>query len=144
MGDPQILNRDRLPITYQIESTQEIKNPFFERYGRFDDSYEEFVDVCLNNLTFATFNLMKWKGRPLELAPFQSVILQTLWDKTFPILLMTRGGGKSFMLAVYALLRATLVQGSKVVIVAASFRQSKVVFDYILKIWEGSRAAQAV
>lgn len=143
MGDPLILQKEKLPISYEISDLDVIKNPFFERFGRFEDPYEEFVDVCLNNLTFAVFNLMKWKGKPLELAPFQSVILQTLWDKTFPILLMTRGGGKSFMLAVYALLRAILVQGSKIVIVAASFRQSKVVFDYILKIYESSPLIQA-
>lgn len=143
MGDPLILQKEKLPISYEISDLDVIKNPFFERFGRFEDPYEEFVDVCLNNLTFAVFNLMRWKGKPLELAPFQSVILQTLWDKTFPILLMTRGGGKSFMLAVYALLRAILVQGSKIVIVAASFRQSKVVFDYILKIYESSPLIQA-
>lgn len=86
---------------------------------------------------------MKWKGGPLTLAPFQSVILQTLWDKTFPILLMTRGGGKTFLLAVYALLRAILVPGSKIVIVAASFRQSKLVFDYIEQIHNYSPIVQA-
>lgn len=143
MGDPQILNKDRLPINYQITDLDIIRNPFFERFGKFDDPFMEFVDICMNNLTFAVYNLMKWKGKPMELAPFQSVILDTLWHKTFPILLMTRGGGKSFMLAVYALLRAILVQGSKVVIVAASFRQSKVVFDYILKIHDGSPLIQA-
>lgn len=143
MGDPQILNKDRLPISYQITEQDKITNPFYERFGKFDDPFMEFVDICYNNLTFAVYNLMKWKGKPMELAPFQSVILQTLWDKTFPILLMTRGGGKSFMLAVYCLLRAILVQGSKIVIVAASFRQSKVVFDYILRIHDGSPLVQA-
>lgn len=85
----------RLPIIYEIPDTAKITLPFFERRGQnFEDSFEEFADVCLNNLTFAAYNLLRWKGKPLKLAPFQSCILETLWGKTFPILLMTRGGGK--------------------------------------------------
>jgi len=143
MGDPEILQKPRLPISYNLEEDIRIRNPFHERFGKFKDPYYEFVDICLNNLTFAVHNLLKWKGKPLKLAPFQSVILDTLWHKTFPILLMTRGGGKTFLLAVYALLRAMMVPGSKIVIVAASFRQSKLVFDYIEQIYDSSPIAQA-
>lgn len=143
MGDPIILNKPRLPVFYDMLGDERIINPFFERYGRFEDPYEEFLDICYSNLPFAVHNLFKWKGKPMELAPFQGVILDTLWNKTFPILLMTRGGGKTFMLAVYSLLRAILFQGSKIVIVAASFRQSKLVFDYIEQIHDYSPLVQA-
>jgi hypothetical protein len=44
--------------------------------------------------------------------------------------------GKSFMLALYAMLRALFHQGSKIVIVGAAFRQAKVVFDYCEELWE--------
>lgn len=141
-NEPDFLNKPRLPISYDSYELGELVNPFFERFGKFDNGNDEFVDVCLNNLTFAVHSLMKWKGKPLRLAPFQSVILQTLWDKTFPVLLMTRGGGKTFMLAVYCLLRAVLVPGSKIVIVAASFRQSKLVFDYVEQIHDYSPVIQ--
>jgi len=143
MSEKSILDRPRLPVIYDLFEESKVRNPFHERFGKFDDGYEEFIDICYNNLTFAVFNIMKWKDGPLTLAPFQSVILQVLWDKTFPILLMTRGGGKTFMLAVYSLLRAILVPGSKVVIVAASFRQSKLVFDYIEQIYNYSPIVQA-
>jgi hypothetical protein len=142
VGDPAILNKDRLPIRYELPTDTEIINPFSDRFGLFDNIEEELIDVFDNNLTFAVYNLMKWKGKPLTLAPFQSVVLQTLWDKTFPILLCTRGAGKSYLLAVYSLLKAILVQGSRIVIVAASFRQSKIVFDYIIKIHDESPIIQ--
>jgi len=143
MSEESILDKPRLPVIYELAKETKLRNPFHERFGKFESPYDEFVDICYENLTFAVFSIMKWKDGPLELAPFQSVILRTLWDKTFPILLMTRGGGKTFMLAVYSLLRAIMVPGSKVVIVAASFRQSKLVFDYIEQIYNYSPVVQA-
>lgn len=128
----------RLPILYDIPKDVEIVNAFHERAGRFENPYFEFIDVCLDNLTFAAWSLLRWQGKPLRLAPFQGVILDTLWTKTFPVLLASRGAGKTFMLAVYAVLRAMLTPGSKVVIVASSFRQSKLVFEYIEKIFDYS------
>ncbi len=143
MVDRVILNKPRLPIAYELARDIKIRNPFHERYGKFEDPYDEFIDICYDNLPFAVYNIMNWKRGPLSLAPFQSVILETLWNKTFPILLMTRGGSKTFMLAIYCLLRAIMVPGSKIVIVAASFRQSKLVFDYVQQIHDYSPIVQA-
>ena len=143
MPEKFTLDKPRLPVIYDLAANTKLTNPFHERFGKFDSPYDEFIDICYQNLTFAVFNIMKWEDGPLELAPFQSVILRTLWDKTFPILLMTRGGGKTFMLAVYSLLRAIMVPSSKIVIVAASFRQSKLVFDYIERIYNYSPIVQA-
>jgi len=128
----------RLPIMYDIPKDVNIINAFHERAGKFEDPYDEFVDVCLDNLTWAAYHLLMWQGKPLFLAPFQGVMLQMLWDKTFPILLASRGGSKSFMLAVYAALRAMLTPGSKIIIVASSFRQSKIVFEYIEQLYNYS------
>jgi hypothetical protein len=131
-------NSLRLPIEYDIPRSAIIQNAFYQRLGRFDNPYDEFVDICLENLTWAAYHLLQWRGKPLRLAPFQSVILETLWNKTFPILLGSRGASKTFMLAVYAAMRAMLTPGSKVVIVSAGFRQSKLVFDYIEQLYNGS------
>ncbi|TFH23051.1 hypothetical protein E4G67_03610 [Candidatus Bathyarchaeota archaeon] len=128
----------RLPIVYDIPKDYNIINAFHERHGKFDNPYHEFVDICLNNLSFAAHYLLRWQDKPLRLAPFQSVILDMLWHKTFPILLASRGAGKTFMLGVYGALRAMLTPGSKVVIVAASFRQSKLVFEYIERLYDYS------
>lgn len=73
-------------------------------------------------------------GDPLELEPFQSVMLKVLWEKKFPMVLASRGAGKTFMIAIYALLRTLLTPGAKVVIVGGGFRQSKLVFNYIEEI----------
>ena len=74
----------------------------------------------------------------IELLPFQCVILQELWNRPFPMLVASRGAGKSWILALYAVLRATLTPGAKVVIVGAAFRQSKVIFEYIDTLWKNS------
>jgi hypothetical protein len=100
MGEQKL---HRLPIVYDIPRDTQIINAFHERHGKFDNPYHEFADICLNNLTFAAWHLLMWQGKPLRLAPFQSVILDMLWNKTFPILLASRGAGKTFMLGVYAL-----------------------------------------
>jgi hypothetical protein len=71
----------------------------------------------------------------IDIFPFQHVILKTLWTKTFPMLVATRGGGKSFILALYAMLRLVLNQGCKVAIVGAAFRQAKVIFEYMEGLW---------
>ncbi|MCI0557953.1 MAG: terminase family protein, partial [Nitrososphaera sp.] len=83
-----------------------------------------------------TFN--NQQGKPLRLESFQQIMLELLWYKKFPMVLATRGAGKTFILALYALLRALLVPGSKIVIVGAGFRQAKLVFKYIEQLYESS------
>jgi uncharacterized protein YfeS len=91
-----------------------------------------FVEKCFNNQ----------QGKPLELMPFQQVMLDMLWHKKFPMILAARGAGKTFMLALYALLKALLVPGSKIVICGAGFRQAKLVFKYIEQLYEASPLIQ--
>ena len=87
-----------------------------------------------------TFN--NQQGKPLKLQPFQMVMLNMLWHKKFPLVLATRGAGKTFMLAVYSVLRAMLVPGSKIVICGAGFRQAKLVFKYIEQLYNSSPLIQ--
>jgi hypothetical protein len=74
----------------------------------------------------------------IELAPFQMVILKELWYRKYPMLIAARGGSKSFMLAIYAMLKSLLHQGSKVIVVGAAFRQAKVIFEYCEHIWQNA------
>jgi hypothetical protein len=74
----------------------------------------------------------------LTLLPFQLTILDMLWKKRFPYMVMTRGGGKTFILAVYSCLLALLVPGSKIVLVGANFRQSQLIFEYIEQIYNSA------
>ena len=86
-------------------------------------------DICLTKFVEMTFR--NQFGDPLRLLPFQSVMLHMMWHKKFPMVLACRGAGKTFMLAVYCLLKCLLVPGTKVVIVSGGFRQAKFTFQYI-------------
>jgi len=90
-----------------------------------------FLMECFNNPIFACRWLLG-----VDLLPFQAAILYTMWNHRFVYLLASRGSGKSFSYAIYALLRCLLVPNCRVVIVSGSFRQSRFVFDYIRQIYE--------
>jgi len=74
----------------------------------------------------------------IDLLPSQSLFLHEMWNRKFPMLIASRGFGKSFSLSLYAMLRALLIPDRKVVIVGAAFRQSKVLFEYMETIWNNA------
>ena len=74
----------------------------------------------------------------IDLLPTQALMLREMWSRKFPMLIASRGFGKSFILSVYAILRALLMPGRKIVIVGAAFRQSKVLFEYMDTVWRNS------
>lgn len=80
----------------------------------------------------------------LKLHPFQILALQMIWKHPFLIFIATRGGGKSFLLAVYALLRAIFTPGSKIIFTGSSFRQSKIIFNNCEAIWKNSPILQDI
>lgn len=73
-----------------------------------------------------------------QLLPSQALIINELWNRKFPLLIASRGFGKSFQLALYSILRALILPKRKIVVVGAAFRQSKVVFEYMETIWRNS------
>lgn len=86
-----------------------------------------FFDIC-SNPDYFSFTCRHILG--LNLPPIQAAVIKQLWDYPFPMLIGNRGFGKSFLLGLYCILRATFLQGRKVVIVGAGFRQAKHVFNY--------------
>jgi hypothetical protein len=74
----------------------------------------------------------------IQLLPSQSLIINELWVRKFPMLVGSRGLGKSFQLALYSILRGMLLPRRKIVIVGAAFRQSKVLFEYMETIWRNA------
>lgn len=84
-------------------------------------------------LSFLTHEILN-----IQLLPSQALFLQELWQRKFPMLIASRGFGKSFMLSLYAILRALILPKRKVVVVGAAFRQSKVLFEYMETIWRNS------
>lgn len=73
-----------------------------------------------------------------DILPYQNVVLRELWRRPFPLLLGSRGAAKTFMLAVYCVLRALINQGCNIAITGAAFRQAKIVFEYIEQLWSSA------
>lgn len=80
----------------------------------------------------------------IELHPIQIGILQEFWYRPFPMFIASRGFGKSFILALYAVLKAVFNPGTKIVIVGAAFRQSKVIFEYMETLWRNSPILRSI
>ncbi len=80
----------------------------------------------------------------ITLLPIQVAILQELWYRTFPMLLGSRGLGKTFLLALYAVLRCILFPGTKIIVAGAGFRQSKLISEYMETIWYNAPIVQNI
>lgn len=74
----------------------------------------------------------------IEISPMQALLLYDMWNRKFPMLIGSRGLGKSFILALYCMLRAFLLPNRKLAVVGAAFRQSKVLFEYAETIWRNA------
>ena len=80
----------------------------------------------------------------IELLPIQIVVLREFWARPFPMFVASRGFGKSWLMAVYGLLKCALVPETKVVIVGAAFRQSKIIFEYMEGIWRNAPILRSI
>lgn len=81
--------------------------------------------------------------RPLTFWWGQRSVLRSMFTCSFLMCVAGRGLGKSFMLAIYAILKALLFPRHRVGIISASFRQSKFVFSEIKRIYQYSPLLQA-
>jgi hypothetical protein len=80
----------------------------------------------------------------IELHPIQTAILQEFWIRPFPMYIASRGWGKSFLLALYCVIKCTFNPGTKIVVVGAAFRQSKIIFEYMETIWRNSPILRSI
>jgi hypothetical protein len=80
----------------------------------------------------------------IELHPMQVAILQEFWIRAFPMYIASRGWGKSFLLALYCVIRCAFFPGTKIVVVGAAFRQSKIIFEYMETIWRNSPILRSI
>jgi len=120
------------------EDIKNIKNPLLDdsKSKELKDNFHLNVLQIMRNPRYIHWTVKQVLN--IDLLPEQVVILQELWGKAFPMYIASRGFGKSFLLAVYAMLRCLLIPGSKIVIVGAAFRQSKVIFEYMDTIWKNA------
>jgi len=80
----------------------------------------------------------------IELHPMQIAILQEFWIRPFPMYIASRGWGKSWLLALYSILKCTFYPGTKIIIVGAAFRQSKIIFEYMETLWRNSPILRSI
>jgi hypothetical protein len=80
----------------------------------------------------------------IELHPIQIAILQEFWIRPFPMFIASRGFGKSFLMALYCVLKCVFIPGTKIVVVGAAFRQSKIIFEYMETIWKNSAILRSI
>jgi hypothetical protein len=131
------LSSGKLDTAASLVDEQALANhPFAHRSREDIENPHMHLLRVMRNPDFFPFTCKYLFG--IELLPFQHVILTELWRRQFPMLLASRGAGKSFTLALYIMLRLVFFQGAKVVIVASAFRQAKVVFEYMENIWANS------
>jgi hypothetical protein len=74
----------------------------------------------------------------VDLAPVQRIILRDMWFKNFVITVAGRGAGKTFLLGLNAVLHALLYPGYRVGLIGPSFRQSKMIFLEVERLYQKS------
>lgn len=102
-------------------------------YDEFPERYISWVLTQPDYFSFICSEILN-----VHIIPTQALMLKELWHRRFPMLIASRGFGKSFMLAVYSLLRILLMPKRKVVVAGAAFRQSKVIFEYMEAIYHNA------
>jgi len=128
LGDLSLLNIPKNPMINRSE--KDIENPDLHLLRLLKDP--KYVGSTCQLL----FNI--------ELHPIQILILQEFWNRPFPMYIASRGWGKSFLLALYSILRCTFYPGTKIVIVGAAFRQSKIIFEYMETMWRNSPILRSI
>jgi intein/homing endonuclease len=101
-----------------------------------DDDFEKKLAWLLTQPDFFSFTCKHIFN--VELLPFQDVLLKELWNRKYPMYVATRGAGKTWLLSLYALLRALIIPNRKIIIAGASFRQSKFLHEYMENIWRNA------
>ena len=116
-------------------------NPFEKIPAVAGDKFAEYVTYIMSQPEYFYFIIKYIFG--METFPQQALILKELYTHKFPLLIGTRGLGKSVSLALYMLIRMILIPGTRCIITSAGFRQAKVVFDYMERIWDKAPILQS-
>lgn len=88
----------------------------------------DLVSFYRKNPCIAAEDILVRDGEPLYLMKAQKVVLEDWWRCKFAITTASRGYGKTFMSAVFLALKAILYPGTRIGILAPSFRQAKLIF----------------
>lgn len=101
-----------------------------------DEAKYHLYKFLRSNITFAA-NLISG----VDLFPFQHLAIKSMLEADYFLGIWSRGMSKSFSTAIYAYLDAMFNQGIQIGILAATFRQSKMIFEKIEDIAKKPEAA---
>ena len=93
----------------------------------------ELIQFYRDNPTIAAFDLCR-----SDLAPIQRLVFNDMWIKNYVIAVMGRGCGKTYMQGLLAVLYCLLYPGYRVGLIAPTFRQSKMMFSEVEKLYSKS------
>lgn len=94
---------------------------------------KELIDFYIKHPCIAAYDLLN-----VDLAPIQRVVFEDMWFKSYCITVAGRGGGKTFLLGLLAVLSCLLYPGYRVGLIAPVFRQSKLIFAEVEKLYSRS------
>jgi len=93
----------------------------------------ELINFYRQNPCIAAWDLCR-----ADLAPIQRVVFEAMWFKDYVIGVMGRGCGKTYMQGLLAVLSCLLYPGYRVGLIAPTFRQSKMIFSEVEKLYSKS------
>lgn len=93
----------------------------------------ELIEYYRQNPVIAAYDLLR-----IKLAPVQRIVLRDLWFKNFSIFVAGRGCGKTFLLAVVAVLSCMLYPSYRVGLIGPVFRQAKNIFGEVERLYQRS------
>lgn len=94
---------------------------------------KDLVDFYIKHPCIAAYDLLN-----VDLAPIQRIVFEDMWFKSYCITVAGRGGGKTFLLGLLAVLSCLLYPGYRVGLIAPVFRQSKLIFAEVEKLYSRS------
>jgi hypothetical protein len=90
----------------------------------------DLIQFYRENPCIAAYDLLR-----VDFAPIQRLIFEDMWFKNYTIAIMGRGGGKTFALGTLAALSCLLYPGYRVGLIGPVFRQSKMIFSEVEKLY---------
>lgn len=106
------------------------KLSIFENFEMVLEQGADLINFYRSDPIMAAYELLK-----VDLAPIQRVVLRDMWFKNYVITVAGRGCGKTFLLGVNAVLHALLYPGYRIGLIGPSFRQSKLIFSEVEKLY---------
>ena len=87
----------------------------------------------------------------VTLTPLQAAIYSEIYNRPYPLLVASRGFAKSYGLGVILMLKAALTTpiihggpGMQAVVMGSGFRQSKIIFEYIERLWKQGHMLRSI